>query len=221
MTRWLLKPISAEEILLATLALVAATTLYCLFYANLAGRPESAVDGIIWSLVNMVPWLLAFESAKRISCRLGHAIAFAGGLTLSLLLQLMIGGGIDSLGFELVRRIPGLLAVIAVLGLRRMLAPPAMHVPGSAELPLLPAQVDWVSAAGNYVELHSLGRTILHRAPLHAVEVQLRQAGFVRIHRSTLVRRERIARVRPGDVVLRDGTSLRIGKRYRAGLALL
>src|SRR5918993_874819 len=52
-----------------------------------------------------------------------------------------------------------------------------------------------------------------------ATEQALADHGFVRIHRSTLVRRDRIARVRPEDVVLADGTHLKIGKRYRASLA--
>jgi DNA-binding LytR/AlgR family response regulator len=75
-----------------------------------------------------------------------------------------------------------------------------------------------VSAAGNYVELRGSGRTVLHRAPLSHVQAELERHGFVRIHRSILVRRERIARVRRNDVILTDGTSLKTGKRYRSTL---
>jgi hypothetical protein len=32
------------------------------------------------------------------------------------------------------------------------------------------------------------------------------------------VRRDSIARIRPADVILLDGTSLKTGKRFRAGL---
>lgn len=76
-----------------------------------------------------------------------------------------------------------------------------------------------MTAAGNYVEIRAAGRTRVERTSLAAVERRLARHGFVRIHRSTLVRRDRIARVRPADVILADGTSLKTGKRYRAGLA--
>jgi DNA-binding LytR/AlgR family response regulator len=75
-----------------------------------------------------------------------------------------------------------------------------------------------VKAAGNYVELRSAGRTIVQRASISSIERKLEPHGFVRIHRSMLVRRDRIATVRPQDVVLLDGTHLKLGKRYRAHL---
>ena len=87
------------------------------------------------------------------------------------------------------------------------------------ELPLLPRQIDWVSAAGNYVELRAGARTIIHRSSIAAMESELVPHGFVRIHRSLLVSRERIAKVRPQDIILHDGTHLKIGKRYRTALA--
>ena len=86
-------------------------------------------------------------------------------------------------------------------------------------LPLLPRQIDWVRAAGNYVELRAGGRTIVHRAldprrGARACRARLRPNPSLhsrppRPHR----------RVRPHDVVLHDGTQLKIGKRYRADLA--
>jgi DNA-binding LytR/AlgR family response regulator len=90
--------------------------------------------------------------------------------------------------------------------------------PAQVELPLSVDQIDWIAAAGNYVEIRGAGRTLIRRMPLSAVERELDGRGFVRIHRSRLVRRDRIVRVRPDDVILLDGTSLKIGKRYRAAL---
>ncbi len=85
------------------------------------------------------------------------------------------------------------------------------------------AEVVWVEAAGNYVELHRGGTGLLHRASLSEMERRLRTAGFVRIHRSRLVRREAIEAVesRPtGDftVRLRDGRELAGSRRYRRPL---
>jgi two-component system LytT family response regulator len=112
--------------------------------------------------------------------------------------------------------VPGLLLVAALLILGRV--PRAAGPARAGELPLLPRQIDWVAAAGNYVELHAGGRTILHRATLGSLEEMLARHGFVRIHRSTLVRQDAIDRVRSVDMLLKDGTSLKLGKRYRASL---
>lgn len=88
-------------------------------------------------------------------------------------------------------------------------------------VPLL--DVVWVEAAGNYVELHRGGGGLLHRASLAEMERRLRSAGFVRIHRSRLVRRNAVAAVesRPtGDFVVRlhDGRELAGSRRYRRPL---
>ncbi|WP_293378126.1 LytTR family DNA-binding domain-containing protein [Phenylobacterium sp.] len=85
------------------------------------------------------------------------------------------------------------------------------------------AEVVWVEAAGNYVELHRSGSGLLHRASLSDMERRLRGAGFVRIHRSRLVRREAVAAVESkstGDFVvrLRGGGELAGSRRYRRPL---
>jgi hypothetical protein len=84
-------------------------------------------------------------------------------------------------------------------------------------------EVAWIEAAGNYVELHLGATPILHRAPLSEMERQLNGAGFVRIHRSRLVRRAAIAQVESkpsGDYVVRlaDGRELAGSRRYRRPL---
>lgn len=83
--------------------------------------------------------------------------------------------------------------------------------------------VVWVEAAGNYVELHRGGAGLLHRASLSEMQRRLQSAGFVRIHRSRLVRREAVAAVESkptGDFVvrLRDGRELAGSRRYRRPL---
>lgn len=84
------------------------------------------------------------------------------------------------------------------------------------------AEIDRITAAGNYVEVGWAQRTLLHRATLTAVEAELGPA-FVRIHRSLLVRRAAIRRIatdRSGDftATLDSGAELRGSRRYRAGL---
>jgi two-component system LytT family response regulator len=83
-------------------------------------------------------------------------------------------------------------------------------------------QVDWIEACGNYVRLHVNGRT--HVARYSIAQLERRLAGrFIRIHRSTLVQRDRITEFQPhfhGDyvAVLKDKTVLRVGRTYREGL---
>lgn len=81
----------------------------------------------------------------------------------------------------------------------------------------------WVEAAGNYVELHRPAGALLHRAPLQEIENRLAPRGFVRIHRSRLVRRSAITAIETnpsGDfaVTLRDGQVLAGSRRYRQAL---
>ena len=83
------------------------------------------------------------------------------------------------------------------------------------------AEIERVSAAGNYVEIGWGPRTLLHRATLSAVEAEL-GAAFARIHRSHLVRRDAIRRIetdRSGDftVHLASGSEVRGSRRYRDG----
>lgn len=86
---------------------------------------------------------------------------------------------------------------------------------------LLPARdVDWIGAAGNYVELHAGGETHLVRGTLQLLEERLDPRRFARVHRSTIVSLGRIKEIHPwshGDLllVLHDGTELRMSRRYR------
>ncbi len=80
--------------------------------------------------------------------------------------------------------------------------------------------IDWIQAADNYVTVRARGREYLLRETLGALERQLDPAGFVRIHRSTIVALDRIVELRPTshgdfDVLLRDGTRLTLSRSWR------
>ena len=86
--------------------------------------------------------------------------------------------------------------------------------------------VDWIEAAANYVKLHAGGRTYLLRETMTRMEQQLDPDRFVRIHRSTIVRVDRIRLLEPlfqGDylVVLEDGSRLPSSRGYRDNLQTL
>jgi two-component system LytT family response regulator len=78
-----------------------------------------------------------------------------------------------------------------------------------------------VSAAGNYVEVYAGGKVHLVRDSLTSFINQLDPAEFLRVHRSHVVRVSFIAELRPlfhGDyeLVLRDGQTLALSRRYKA-----
>ncbi len=83
--------------------------------------------------------------------------------------------------------------------------------------------VDWVEAVGNYVKLHVGNEPHLIRKTMNALERQLHQRKFVRIHRSTLVNIDRIKELQPwfqGDyhAVLHNGKRLSVSKSCRKKL---
>jgi two-component system, LytTR family, response regulator len=85
------------------------------------------------------------------------------------------------------------------------------------------AEIDWIEAASNYVRLHAAGRDHLLRETMTALESKLNPSDFVRIHRSTIVRVDRIRELEPlfqGDyvVILEDGTRLTSSRGYRERL---
>jgi two-component system LytT family response regulator len=98
-------------------------------------------------------------------------------------------------------------------------------VRGSGRVRLLPVeQVSWIEAEGMYVNIHTRdGATHLHRALLGELETALDPRRFVRIHRSAIVNIDLVVELRQelhGDyvAVLRDGTEIRVGRRFRTRL---
>jgi len=89
---------------------------------------------------------------------------------------------------------------------------------------IIPAtEVHWIGSAANYAELHVEGATHLVRATLAELEAGLDPARFTRIHRGTIVRIDRIREIIPSaggdcDVILVDGTLLRLSRRFRSNL---
>jgi two-component system LytT family response regulator len=85
------------------------------------------------------------------------------------------------------------------------------------------AEVDWIEAADVYVTLHTAGKEILYRAALSEMAERLDARRFVRIHRSAIVNIDSVAQLEPlshgeFDVVLKDGTRLRLSRTYKSQL---
>jgi two-component system LytT family response regulator len=80
--------------------------------------------------------------------------------------------------------------------------------------------VDWIEAAANYVRVHIAQKQYLVRETMTHLEARLDPERFLRIHRSIIVRKDRIKELEPlfqGDysLVLTDGTRLTSSRGYR------
>lgn len=56
--------------------------------------------------------------------------------------------------------------------------------------------IEWIDACGNYVEIHSRGRTYLHRGSMTGISGRLSPETFVRLHRSAIVNRDKVREIR-------------------------
>jgi two-component system LytT family response regulator len=86
------------------------------------------------------------------------------------------------------------------------------------------AKVDYITASGPYAELHIGERTFAIREKMQTLEEQLDPEAFFRIHRSAIVRLDRIDALlhAPGGdyaVRLKDGTELSVSRTRRDELA--
>jgi hypothetical protein len=89
-----------------------------------------------------------------------------------------------------------------------------------------PTEILWAEAAGNYVELNLPGRTMLRRQTLAALEQELADMQFVRIHRSRLVNARHVTGTETNDsgdfaVMLRDGRVIAGSRRWRGAMERL
>jgi two-component system LytT family response regulator len=78
----------------------------------------------------------------------------------------------------------------------------------------------WIEAADKYVELHTADRSYLARQTIQSLEESLDPKQFVRIHRSTIVRKAAVRGLHPlfhGDYVVRlnNGTELTLSRNFR------
>lgn len=85
------------------------------------------------------------------------------------------------------------------------------------------ADVEWLQAAGNYVNLRVRGHDYPLRSTMATIEARLDPARFARIHRSYIVNLGQVASIEPLDtgdarVHLADGTVLPCSRRHREAL---
>lgn len=83
--------------------------------------------------------------------------------------------------------------------------------------------VIWLQAERDYVRIHVAGASYLYQDSLSALERDLDEEAFLRVHRGAIVRRGAITRLRPAAfsalvAVLSDGTEVRVGRTYGPGV---
>ena len=83
--------------------------------------------------------------------------------------------------------------------------------------------IDWIEAAGNYVNLHVGKRLYPLRETMTRIDERLRPAGFIRVHRSAIVNMDRVVEIEPfetGDARARLSTDaiIPVSRRYRGAL---
>lgn len=94
---------------------------------------------------------------------------------------------------------------------------------GARMLFLQPEKIEWVEAEKDYVRLHVGKETHLVRETMNSFEKKLESRHFVRVHRSTIVNLDFVKEMKPlpsgeYDIVMRDGTPLRLSRGYRPRL---
>lgn len=84
------------------------------------------------------------------------------------------------------------------------------------------AAIDWVAAERDYVRIHAGAKSYLIRQSIGALEAKLDPGQFLRVHRSALVRTDRIVRIRHaagrGAVVLSTGAEVAVSRRHMGAL---
>ncbi len=88
------------------------------------------------------------------------------------------------------------------------------------------SEIDWIEAADYYSSLHMGTKTHLLRRSMADLEQELDHRLFCRIHRSAIVKLDRVRALRLNesgeyDLLLKDGTRLRTSRRYRKHLQSL
>lgn len=86
------------------------------------------------------------------------------------------------------------------------------------------SEIDWIEAADYYACLHVGARSHLLRRSMAELEEDLDPSEFCRVHRSSIVNLDRVKGLRLGqdgeyEVLLENGASVRLSRRYRKQLA--
>ncbi|MCH8862425.1 MAG: LytTR family transcriptional regulator [Proteobacteria bacterium] len=82
------------------------------------------------------------------------------------------------------------------------------------------SDVDYVEAAGDYMCIHTPGKTHILRATMKAMEKKLDPAKFQRVHRSAIVNLDKVKELHPhanGEyfLILEGGGEIKVSRTYK------
>ena len=229
--------------------LVVIASVYCLAHGLVIDDEINLPRTLAWAVVSTFPWVCAWEGLQRLGARsaqhlrpLLSAAILVAALVVAAALEYALGAiysaDADSLAQIAYRLLPIPLGIAVA---RRMLRRPSaaraiarssterlrdLQVERVFDIPtrkgtfaVRAADIEYVKAAGNYVELITGNRTLLMRATLQDLGEQLGAVGFVRVHRSLLVNSLQVLAVRRGPrgrqlVRLNSGAELPVGRQF-------
>ena len=221
--------------------LVVIATVYCLAHGLVIDDEINLPRTLAWAVVSTFPWVCAWEGLQCLGAKFAQrsqpllsAAVLVAALVVAVALEYGLGAiysaDADSLAQMVYRLLPIPLGIaVALRMLRRPLSVrPIAESPTervfdiptrNGTLTVRAAEIEYVKAAGNYVELVIGERTLLMRATLHDLGEQLRAVGFVRVHRSLLVNSLQVLAVRRGPrgrqlVKLNSGEELPVGRQF-------
>lgn len=82
------------------------------------------------------------------------------------------------------------------------------------------SDIEWLEAAGNYVNLHAQGRIYPLRSTLSGLLPRIEEKGFIQVHRSQGVNLNQIDSISSlpsgdGEILLKSGKTLSLSRRYK------
>jgi hypothetical protein len=198
---------------------------------------------LAWAVTSTLPWLCAWEGLKWADRRptqslqlLLSAVVLIAALVVCVSLEYVLGAiysaDIDPLAQIVYRLLPIPFGIAVVRWLVRPSKPlrasptdPVLNVPTRrGTLAVRACDIEYIKAAGNYVELVTGNRTLLMRTTLQELSDQLRAVGFLRVHRSVLVNPLHVVATRRGRrgrrvVEVRSGAELPVGRQFNDNAA--
>ncbi len=234
------------------LLLITATSSYCFLY-DVIFQPDkiNLLDSLSWSLKAWCVWLLLIpfifktiddiqNEKKDFSMYLMPLLKLSVWLcSAALLIQLLLGwiNG-DELASSVYYYLPANLEIFIFISLFAIFVKKTNdHLKTKIKRPhLLPcisnnnqnvhldkAQIDRLFACGNYIEIHSQNNVYMIRATMKSMEAELSADGFIRIHRSHIINKNNIAKVKThangqSFVITQCGTQLPLGRSYKQNI---
>jgi hypothetical protein len=222
-----------------------AAAAYCLIHGFVIDVEMNLPRTLAWAITSTLPWLCAWQALKRLDRRPARSlqlllsagvllVALAVCVALELALGAIYSADTDSISQIVYRLLPIPFGISLV---RRLMLPPkparvsqadpVLNVPiRKGMLAVRACEIEYIKAAGNYVELITGDRTLLLRATLQELSDQLSAAGFLRVHRSLLVNPLHVVATRRAArgrriVELSSGVELPVGRQFGDNAAAL